>query len=261
MGTTELKEKLKDFPRMFILFSLSLLLLLLSRRNFDEIGIWFFLSIFSILIFFELYLIRSTLLNVYANAIAKGGVVYWILRDKTFNYILTAIISIYLAASLLLFSNLADDMELAIIATSGVFLIIITPFVKFVVAPNVNPEPAKMVIKVGAISLFVMLVILIDGAYTVWGPTNCWIQEQFDESIPDCVIAEVNHSYLYFQHLLRFIKFVDLNIGSIGFDSQYTYRFSVARFLLALSPTPYIAYALLLLSIMSIRRIVIERIS
>jgi hypothetical protein len=127
------------------------------------------------------------------------------------------------------------------------------------VATNVNPEPAKMFTKVAAISIFVMLAILIDGAYTVWSPMDCLIQERFDKDIPDCVIAEVNHSYLYFQHFLRFMKFVDLNIDSIGFGYHDNYWFYIARFLVALSPTPYIAYALLLLSIMSIRRIVIER--
>jgi|GEM_PF-6295926 len=259
MGNIEMKEKLRDLPRMFILFSLSILLLLLSTKDFNEIGLWVFLSIFSILIFFELYVIRSTLLRVYAEAIAKDGVVYWLLRGKTFNSIFTAVISIYLAASLLLFTNLSDTVELTIIGFSGIFLIVITPFIKLIVDHNVNPEPAKMFIKVGAISLFVLLAILIDGAYTVWGPTTCWIQEQFDENIPDCVIAEVNRSTVYFQHLLRFIKFVDLNISSIGFESPDSYRFDIARFLLALSPTPYIAYALLLLSIMSIRRIIIER--
>jgi hypothetical protein len=259
MANSKTFETLKDLPRAFTLFTISLILLLASKEDSHEEGLVFFLLLFSILIFVELKIIRSTLIKVYADAITDNRFLSWILRGKFLNNVLTAFISVYLAGSLLLFSNLSDPAELVIIGFSGILLAAITPLATAIVDPIARPEPAKMFARVAAISVFVVLAILIDGAYTVWGPTNCWIQERFDPNIPDCVIAQVDHSVLYFENLLRLVHFIALNVDSIGFELPNNYQFDTARFFLALSPTPYIAYALMLLSIMSIRRIVIER--
>jgi hypothetical protein len=254
-----------EIRRKLFTFSISVSLLLLSRLDMGLAGIALFLSTFSYLIFHEMHIIRRTMLEIYADAITESKLLHFFLKRRFTNGVLTMVISVFFAANLLLFTNISSLTELFIIGASGLILTAITPSIA---APWFKEGPGKVFGRVAVISIFVLLAILIDGAYTVWSPLDHRIVGPFDENIPDYVIADVHHSATYFQHLLRSITFFNMNIDSIGlcaqadslnFCSQTDSWFNIVRFILVLSPTPYIAYALLLLSIMSVRRITIVR--
>lgn len=248
-----------------VTFVLSLSFLLLSRMDLGQAGLFVMLFLYSFLIFFELHIIRSTLLEVYADAISESRTILFFLKPRIVNTVLTIIFSVYFATQLILFTNLSSRNELVIIGLSGLILTVITPSIA---ESWFKAGAAKVFGRIWVISIFVFLAILIDGAYTVLSPIDPRINGPLDENIPDYVIEDVRHSFLYFQHLLRSITFLNMNIESIGLCaqddlitlcSQTDSWFSIVRFIFVLSPTPYIAYALLLLSIMSIQRIIIVR--
>ncbi len=251
--------------RSLLIFFLSLAIIGLSRADLGLPGLAFFVITFTYLIFLELYIIRQTLLDVYAEAITDSGFLRFFLKRKFVNAVFTLLISVYLSVNLLLFSNLTDQNQLFFIGMCGLALTVITPSI---VRPWIKPGPAAMFGRVAVIFVFVFLAVIVDATYNLMAPIDSRIVEPFDENIPSYVIADVNHSTPYFQHLLRSVKFLSMNMDSIELCAKSDPSnlcekidpwLQISRIFLALSPTPYVAIALVLLSIMSILRITIDR--
>ncbi len=138
-------------------------------------------------------------------------------------------------------------------------LAIIIPLVTKTTGALVKTKPAEMFARLVGVFFLVTLAIILESTYQITAPVDERISEPFDEDIPVYVIDDVNHSSLYFRHLLRSLAFVDMNIDSIRTSDESGLWFEAVRFFLTLSPTPFIAFSLLLTSIMSIRSIVIVR--
>lgn len=245
--------------RRHLALFICLLLLLISRFDMGDAGLAIFLALFSLLIFLELFLIRRTLIDVYAEAITENRFLHIFLKNSAINGFLTGILSIFFAVNLLTFLNLADLKELLILAICGLGLTWLIPSISGVTNPLFKEKPAAMFSRVAAISIFVAFAVILETAYTVTSPVDTRVSEAFDENIPDFVIEDVSHSSLYYQHFLRSLAFLDMNVDSIRLSNEAGYWFDIVRFFLTLSPTPFIAFSLLLLSITSIRRIIIVR--
>jgi hypothetical protein len=103
--------------------------------------------------------------------------------------------------------------------------------------------------------IVVLITVFIDGLYNVFSPIDDRISQPFDINIPKYVIDDIEHSFIHLQHLLRTVMYFKFNIQSISLSEDVGVWFVLIRFLLLLSPTPYVAYALLFLSFSAIKKI------
>ncbi len=112
-------DVISNISRRLVALLICLLLILFSRTDLDTAGLIVGVVAFSLLIFLELYLIRMTLIEVYAEALTENRFVSTILKGAVINTLVSAVLSLYLSANLIVFANSADLTELAILGLSG----------------------------------------------------------------------------------------------------------------------------------------------
>ncbi len=248
----------------------SMIILFLAQEDMGKWGVVFWLIVFTGLIFVEFCFIRQTLVDVYAEAITENRYVLFFLRSRFINYLVALIISIFLALYLLIHINIPIKHEhipafqLLPFLIAGILLSWLLQPLGVRLSGLFKKRPALVFARLSGIFIVVCLVVISDGVYNAFYIDNR-IEEQFDINIPEYVIHDISHSYKHFQDLLRTLLYVDLNIQSIigpweGSGEWWDYLLKFIACMLSLSPTPYIAYTLTLLSIRSleieIRRVI-----
>ncbi|MCA9232858.1 MAG: hypothetical protein KDA57_19570 [Planctomycetales bacterium] len=246
------------FLRHLGIFFVSVLLLLAAYSDMGFAGVVLFTVVFSTLIFVELMFIRSTLLRVYAAAIARRGLLRTLLQGRLVNIVVAASMSLYLALNLLVYVNLAGYPEFLFIVFAGLLISALSTPLQESVSQVLQEEPAKAVGRFAIILFVALLVATIESGQQILSPIDNRIEAPFDVDIPDYVIHDISHSAKIFQDLLRTSRFLTMNIDSIGLLEEHRVALDILRFILVIQPAPFIAYALLLLSLFAIKRVVIE---
>lgn len=256
-GNLEFKALIKRFGVLI----LSIIALLVARLDMGLGGAFLVLAIFTGFIFVELFFIRTTLLNVYAEAITEHKVLLFFLRHRGVNYFLSGIISLYLSFYLFMYVNVSTFPELVFFVISGAMLTFFIGPARNAANAVTKEKPSRVVSRVGVVFIVVLVTVLLDGLYNAFLPIDGRITELFDTDIPLYVIQDIEHSYDYLQHFLRTVLYLKYNIQSIGLSEDVGGWFVIIRFLLLISPTPYIAYALLFLSFYAVKqfKLVTER--
>lgn len=250
----------ETFVRFRVLL-LTLLLLCIAKLDMGFYGATFVIFGLSFFVFLELLFIRQTLIDLYADSISEHKLLLVFLKSKFVNYALSLIVAFYLSLYLFIHVNLISWLEIGFFVFAGLMLSFLLRPVSKVSSGYTKDKPSKVFTRVGLIFIVVTIVVLVDAGYSSLIPIDSRIQESFDENIPLYVVADVEHSYIYIQHLLRTMMFIELNLQSIRLYEDAESWFYVIQFLFQLSPTPYIAYALLFLSFYAIKniRIKVER--
>jgi len=212
-------------------------------------------SVLTGFILFELFFIRTTLLNIYAEAITGHKVLLYFLRNRGINFFLSAVIALFLSFYLFIHINVASLSELGFFLISGVFLSLFLAPANKASKSILKKKPSKVVSRVVIVFIVVLITVFIDGLYNVFSPIDDRISQPFDINIPKYVIDDIEHSFIHLQHLLRTVMYFKFNIQSISLSEDVGVWFVLIRFLLLLSPTPYVAYALLFLSFSAIKKI------
>ena len=119
-------------------------------------------------------------------------------------------------------------------------------------------EPAKAVGRFAIILFVAVLIAIIESGQQILSPIDNRIQAPFDVDIPDYVIHDISHSVKLLQALLRTSYFIKMNLDSMGLIEESHAVVDILRFVLVIEPAPFIAYALLLMSLFAIKRIMIE---
>jgi len=239
----------------------SLLLLVLARLDMGAVGASIILLVLSCLIFLELLFIRTTLINIYADALTEHRLLLFFLRSRLVNIILNTVISIYLSFYLFVHVNISTVPELLFYILAAVLMSLLYIPAKAGANSVVKEAPSKVVSRVGLVTVVVLITVILDGLYNSLIPIDPRITGIFDKDIPLYVIDDIERSYLYLQHFLRTILYIQYNIQSIGLSEDVGEWFLIVRFILNLSPSPYIAYTLIFLSLSAVKKfnIVIER--
>lgn len=245
------------FLRHLGIFALSLLLLFWARSDTGTVGILLVVSVFTALIFVELLFIRSTLLRVYAKVMAKPGLVRTFLEGRILNAVIALMISAYLAVNLVVHINLADYVEVVFLAVAGLLIAGLSSPVRHQTEAMLQEEPAKAISRFAVALGVALLVAGLEGGYSVVAPVDPRIQTPLDIEIPTYVIEDVSHSSKQFQHLLRTVQFLSMNLDSISLDQDLHWGVAALKFFVLLSPAPYLGYALLLLSLFAIKQVII----
>jgi hypothetical protein len=237
---------------------LSIGALLIARWDMGLGGAFLVVAIFAGFIFVELFFIRTTILSIYANVITEHKLLLLFLRHRGVNYILSSVISLYLSFYLFMHVNVISVGEIGFFLVAGVLLALFMKPTKNAANLIAREIPAKVFSRVGIVFIVVLITVLLDGLYNSFLPVDNRITQAFDVNIPLYVIDDVKHSYIYLQHCLRTVLFFKYNIQSIGLHEDIGGWFVAVRFLLLLSPTPYIAFALLFLSFSAIKKFKLE---
>lgn len=237
---------------------LSILALLISRWDMGLGGAVLVVAILAVFIFVELFFIRTTILNIYADAITEHKVLLFFLRNRGINYFLSGIISVYLSFYLFIHVNISTYWELLFFCVAGLLLTFFIGPAKSIANSVTKEKPSKVFSRVGMVFIVVLITVLLDGLYNAFLPIDARITKAFDVDIPLYVINDIEHSYTYLQHFLRTVLYFKYNIQSIGLHDDIGGWFVAIRFLLLLSPTPYIAYALLFLSFFAVKKFRLE---
>ncbi len=248
--------------RQFNAFIISIILLYLAQLDMGKWGVVSFGAIFFVLIFMEMWFIRQTILNVYAEAITENRFLLFFMRGKFANSILSLIIATFLALNLLIHINIpqADDylpfMRFLPFVFAGLLLFWFVRPLGSQLSKVLKEKPALAFNRAGSVFFVVCFIVLLDGVYGMFA-IDGRIRGVFDSDIPIYVAEDIKHSWAYFQHLLRTLLYIDLNVQSIGLwepgsEHWWVYLIKAIVSILSLSPTPYIAYTLALLSIRSI---------
>lgn len=243
-----------DNSSRFAITLASIAILGLARMDLGATGAIVFVAVFAIAIFIELLFIRTALLHIYADALSENRLVLFFIKKPFINIVVSVVISFYLAIYLFIHINLNSKIHFIFYFVAGVMLSLLSSTIVKKSRAAVKERASKVVSHVALIFIAVFTTVLADGIYNAFAPIDSRITEAFDVNIPDIVIQDVKHSYSYLQHLLRTIYYLTLNIQSIALIDGTQTWLDVVRFFLALSPTPYIAYALLFLSLSSISR-------
>ena len=232
----------------------SITLLIAAKIDMGLIGSWFIIAALSALVFTELFFIRITMINVYADAITENKFLLFFLKQRVMNVVLSLIVALYFGFYLFVHVNLIPYSELGFFLFAGLVLSVLLAPAKSSAESVTKKEPAKAFARMALIFIVVLLAVLLDGAYSAFfAPLDTRILKAFAVDIPLYVIEDVEHSYTYLQHLLRTLTYVEYNVQSMTLSDKAGVWFEYVRFLLLLSPTPYIAYALIFLSLSSIR--------
>ena len=246
------------FLRHLGIFTISIFLLLAAYSDMGYGGVVLFTFVFSALIFLELMFIRSTLLRVYAAAIAQRGLLRTLLQGRVVNIAVAATISVYLALNLLVYVNLAGYTEFIFIALAGLLISALSTPLQDSVNQVLQEEPAKAVGRFAIILFVAVLIAIIESGQQILSPIDNRIQAPFDVDIPDYVTHDISHSVKLLQALLRTSYFIKMNLDSMGLIEESHAVVDILRFVLVIEPAPFIAYALLLMSLFAIKRIMIE---
>lgn len=228
--------------------------LALARVDFGATGAVLVVSFIAGAIFIELIFIRTALINIYADALTEHKVMLFLIKKPVINMIVSAVISLYL--SLYLFTNINTNpiSHLVFYLFAGMMLSILSGAVDSRARSVTKERASQVVSRVVVIFIVVFTTVLIDAAYKTFSPTDIRINDALDANISTLVSDDIKHSYTHLQHLLRTIHFANLNMQSIALIEDNKAWFDAVRFLLSISPTPYIAYALLFLSFSSIAK-------
>jgi hypothetical protein len=237
---------------------LSIVALLIARLDMGLGGAFLVVAMFAGFIFVELFFIRTTILNIYADAITEHRLLLIFLRHRGVNYILSGVISLYLSFYLFIHVNVISLAEIVFFLFTGILLTLFMRPAKNAANLIAKPVPSKVFSRVGLVFIVVLLTVLLDGLYNSFLPIDSRIIKAFDVNIPLYVVDDVQHSYIYLQHFLRTVLFFKYNIQSIGLHEDIGGWFVAIRFLLLLTPTPYIAFALLFLSFSAIKKFRLE---
>lgn len=243
-----------DFQRKLLIASGCLLLIFLARLDTGLSGALIIALVIAIFIFLELVLVRKILIDVYADALTEHKVVLFFLKHRFVNGLISVILASWLALYLLIHVNLVTTAELGFFVFLGILLVVLLPSANKVAKSMAKEKPSMAFSRIGLIFITVLLTVLIDGLYNSFAPVDSRIKEALDADIPLYVIEDVQHSVLYLQHFLRTLAFLKYNVQSIGLSDQIGPWFQIVKFLLLLSPTPYVAFSLLYLSMLSIVR-------
>ena len=240
----------KDWRRVYVV-ALSLALLGLCKLDLDRAGVVGFVVLFWLLLFYELWFLRCALANLYANAITNNKLLAMLLKGRLVNFFVTSVISFYMAVYFVLHIHLLNTVELLFYLAAGILFIQFFDPVKSLVSGYTKAEPTKVFSRFGVALAIAIIMMVVKGAWDFYHMPS-FIVEQFDRQIPEYVSANYHHSFTWFQHLMRFFMYVDLNIQSIGMAHEGAVWLSIIRFLLLLSPAHFVTYVLLLLSILGI---------
>lgn len=250
---------LRRIPSRFWVYLCSILALVLAQVDFGIGGAAFFITLFAVFIFMELYFIRSTLIHIYADAVTEHRILLFFLRSRVLNLTLSAVISLYLAFYLFIYVNLITAVDFVFFLIAGGLLSLLSGPTEHAAESVAKEKPAKVFARVGLVFIVVLLTVLLDGVYNAFLPVDGRILLPFDVDIPLYVTEDLEHSWTYLQHFLRTALYFRYNVQSIGLSEEAGYWFSAIRFFLLLSPTPYVAYALLFLSFSAIRRFAVVK--
>jgi len=234
---------------------ISLVLLALAKVDINAGGIVLFTLSFSILIYAELLFIRTTLSEVFAEAVSNSALLTVLLKGKLINVLFALIIAVYLAINLMIYLHTTGLFEYVLFALAGVTFMFVNRATGQVSAATLREKPAKAYGRIGVIFTIVVFIVVIDGLYQTFVPIDDRMTASFDKDIPLLVIEQSTHSFEYFQHLTRSILFVKYNLQSIELHDEIGPWFIWVKFFLLISPSPFVAYTLLLLSLFSVKRV------
>jgi hypothetical protein len=210
------------------------------------------ISITALFIYFEIYLIKSTIVQAYSEALTENRIILFFIGNKLINVIVSVFFSIYMSFYLFIHVNIIEFNELWLYLVSGLLLTVLLSTAKNTTGYFFKNLPAKSLFRLSLIFTVVFVTIIVDGLYNSMMPIDSRITVMFDKDIPLYVIEDIEHSFVYLQHLLRTALYFKLNIQSIEKSEDIGEWISVVKFILLLSPTPYIAFSLLYLSVVSI---------
>jgi hypothetical protein len=242
---------LLDFERKILVAGGSLLFIGLARLDMGGLGTVLVVSAIAACIFLELFFIRKTLIDVYADALSEHKVVLFFLRHRIVNAVLSGILASWMAFYLFVHVNLVTTLELGFFGFLSLLLVFLLPSANKVAKSVTKEKPSKALARIILVFITVLLTVILDGAYNTFAPVDPRIKEPFDANIPLYVIEDVYHSFTYLQHFLRTLAFLKHNVQSIALSDQIGSWFEVVKFLVLLSPTPYVAFAFLYLSLSS----------
>lgn len=210
------------------------------------------ISITALLIYFEIYLIKSTIVQAYSEALTENRIILFFIGHKFINVIVSAFFSIYISFYLFIHINLIEYKDVWLYLVSGFLLTMLLSTAKNTTGYFFKDLPAKSLFRLSLVFTVVFITIIVDGLYNSMMPIDSRITVMFDKDIPLYVIEDIKHSFVYLQHLLRTALYFKLNIQSLEKSEDIGEWVSVVKFFLLLSPTPYIAFSLLYLSVVSI---------
>jgi hypothetical protein len=93
----------------------------------------------------------------------------------------------------------------------------------------------------------------IDATYEAFKPIDPRIQVPADINIPLYVMNDFSHSFEYLQHYIRTLLYINYVVDSLELLDGFGKWFFIVKFFIVVSPTPYIAYILILLALESIK--------
>lgn len=203
-------------------------------------------------IFIELFFIKNTIVRAYSEALTENKIILFFIGHRLINITISSFFSIYISFYLFIHINITEHTELGLYFISGILLSVLLVSAKKSTEYFFKNLPAKAFFRLSLIFTVVFITVIIDGLYNFLMPIDSRITKIFDEDIPLYVIEDIEHSFIYLQHLLRTALYFKLNIQSIEKSEDIGGWVSLIKFILLLTPTPYIAYTLLYLSFFSI---------
>jgi len=206
----------------------------------------------AVFIYRELYLIKDAIAKVYSEALTENKIILFIIGHKFINIVISAFFSIYISFYLFIHINIIEQKEIWFYFLSGLLLSVLLSTARKSTEYFFKNLPAKAFFRLSLIFAVVFITVIVDGLYNYMTPIDSRITEMFDKDIPLYVIEDVDHSFVYLQHLLRTALYIKFNIQSIERSEDIGEWVSAIKFILMLSPTPYMAYTLLYLSLVSL---------
>ncbi|MGY0579986.1 MAG: hypothetical protein ACW7DR_18335 [Paraglaciecola chathamensis] len=116
-----------NLKRKFFGASGCILFIVFARLDMGVSGALLIVLVITALIFLELFFIRKTLIDVYADALTEHKVVMFFLKHRVVNAVLSAIMAAWLALYLLIHVNLVAPAELGFFVFLGVLLLVLLP--------------------------------------------------------------------------------------------------------------------------------------
>lgn len=212
----------------------------------------FLIFLTAVFIYVELFFIKNTIVRAYSEALTENRIILFFIGHKFINIVISAFFSIYISFYLFIHINITEYKELGLYCISGILLSVLLVSAKKSTEYFFKNLPAKAFFRLSLIFTVVFITMIFDGLYNFIMPIDNRITEMFDENIPIYVIEDIEHSFVYLQHLLRTALYFKFNIQSIEKSEDIGDWVSVIKFILLLTPTPYIAYSLLYLSFVSL---------
>ncbi|WP_156815148.1 hypothetical protein [Amphritea japonica] len=244
--------RFKEFIKRVLVLVLSLIFLVFLKIDLGIEGAIFFVLIVAVFIFAELIQIKSSLVKTYAEALTENKLILFFLENRILNYFVSGVFSLYFSFYLFVHVNTNEYNELYFFVFSGFLLSFLVLPVKSTMNSLFKELPAKAFSRLSVVFIVVLFTVILDGTYNAFLPVDSRVKEPFDIDIPLYVMDDIKHSYIYLQHTLRTALYLKVNVQSVALYDEVGDWFAIIRFFLLLSPTPYIAYALIYLSLNSI---------